>query len=172
MIIIALGANLPHPVFGPPEATLMQALAELSRTGLTVVRRSRFYRTAPVPASSQPWFVNAVAAVETRHGPIEALAKLQEIEVKFGRARKVVNEARVLDLDLIDYDGLVRPGPEPPILPHARASERAFVLLPLADIDPAWRHPASGASLAELIARLPADQSGVAFEPSPSPGMP
>ena len=65
------------------------------------------------------------------------------------------NAARTLDLDLIDYDGLVRPGPEAPVLPHPRMDRRAFVLYPLADIAPNWRHPRSGIALTDLIKALP-----------------
>ena len=76
----------------------------------------------------------------------------------FGRKRRVVNEARPLDLDLLAYGDRVDPGPTPPILPHPRLAERAFVLLPLAELLPEWRHPATGESVARLIAALPPDQ--------------
>lgn len=165
MIVIALGANLDHPIHGPPAATLLAALTALSSVGLTVERRSRFYRTAPVPASSQPWFVNAVAIVASAADPATVLQQLHAVEARFGRVRRAVNEARTLDLDLIDHDGIVRAGPTPPVLPHPRMAERAFVLLPLAELAPDWCHPLTGASVAELIARLPADQLGIPFEP-------
>jgi 2-amino-4-hydroxy-6-hydroxymethyldihydropteridine diphosphokinase len=91
-------------------------------------------------------------------GPCDLLARLHAIEASFGRARRVRNEARPLDLDLIDYDGTVRDGTDGgPVLPHPRAHERAFVLLPLADLAPGWRHPVSGARAAALLAALPAD---------------
>jgi 2-amino-4-hydroxy-6-hydroxymethyldihydropteridine diphosphokinase len=77
--------------------------------------------------------------------------------VQFGRARRVRNEARVLDLDLIAYDERVEAGAV--VLPHPRMQERAFVLLPLAEIAPHWIHPGLGLSVAQLIARLPADQT-------------
>ena len=111
-----------------------------------------------MPVSDQPWFVNGVIAVETLLSPEELLGLLNEVEAEFGRTRKIRNEARILDLDLIAYDDRIMTGPEGPILPHPRAHERAFVLLPLADIDPDWRHPVTGAAVADLIASLPNDQ--------------
>ena len=155
MILIGLGSNLPSPV-GDSAATLRAALAALNEKDIRVVSQSRFWRTAPVPVSSQPWFVNAVAAIETTFLPEDLLAQLHEIEHRFARTRYDLNAARTLDLDILDYNGLCRD--EAPILPHPRLSERAFVLLPLQDIAPQWIHPSNGISLATLIARLPSDQ--------------
>jgi len=108
--------------------------------------------------SDQPWFVNGVVAVETFLPPAELLALLHDVEAEFGRTRNIRNEARILDLDLLAYDDCVMNEPDGPILPHPRLHERAFVLLPLADVDPDWRHPVTGAAIADLIAALPADQ--------------
>lgn len=159
MILIALGANLPGPA-GPPVAQCEAALAALSAAGLIIRRRSRWYQTAPVPASDQPWYVNGVAAVETTLCPVDLLALLHRIEGELGRRRSTANAARSIDLDLLDYDGLIRPGPEPPILPHPRMEGRSFVLRPLAEVAPAWRHPVSGRSVSDLLAALP-DQADV-----------
>lgn len=79
---------------------------------------------------------------------------LHDVEISFGRERGILNAARTLDLDLLDYEGRCEPGP--PILPHPRLEGRAFVLLPLADVVPEWRHPGSGSRLRELIDALPA----------------
>src|SRR5215475_1405551 len=156
--LVAIGANLPSPTHGPPRATCEAALIELSRRGLRIVRRSRWFESAPVPLSDQPWFVNGVAAVETSLAPADLLALLHEVERHFGRERRAVNEARILDLDLIAYGDLLRTD-APPLLPHPRLHERAFVLLPLADVVPDWRHPADGRTLSEMIRALPAGQS-------------
>ena len=155
MILIGLGANLPGAA-GAPRATLEAALAALAAAGVAVERRSPWYRSAPVPAADQPWYVNGVAAVATSLGPVELLALLHRVEARFGRVRRRRDEPRALDLDLLDYDGLVRAAP--PVLPHPRLHERAFVLLPLQDAAPGWRHPVSGKSLAELIRSLPGGQ--------------
>ncbi|HUJ97513.1 MAG TPA: 2-amino-4-hydroxy-6-hydroxymethyldihydropteridine diphosphokinase [Stellaceae bacterium] len=155
MILIGMGANLPSPA-GPPQQTLEAALAALAEAGIALERRSPWYRSAPLPAGDQPWYVNGVVSVATRLAPVALLGQLHRVEARFGRLRRQRNEPRVLDLDLLDHDGALRQ--EPPVLPHPRLHERAFVLLPLADIAPDWRHPASGASLATLIAALPPGQ--------------
>jgi 2-amino-4-hydroxy-6-hydroxymethyldihydropteridine diphosphokinase len=156
--LVAIGANLPSPTHGPPRATCEAALAELSRRGLRIVRRSRWYESAPVPLADQPWYVNGVVAVETDLSPEDLLALLHDVERQFGRERRELNAARVLDLDLLAYGDVVRPGP-PPILPHPRLAERAFVVLPLADVAPDWRHPVTGQSVADMRRALPAAQA-------------
>ena len=158
LILIAIGSNLPSPEFGPPLATCEAALADLSRRGLRIVRRSRWFESAPVPMSDQPWFVNGVAVVETSLPPGNLLALLHETERRFGRERHEVNAARILDLDLIAYGDLVWTD-SPPLLPHPRLHDRAFVLLPLADVAPDWRHPSDGRTPPEMIRALPAEQS-------------
>jgi 2-amino-4-hydroxy-6-hydroxymethyldihydropteridine diphosphokinase len=157
-ILIGLGANLPSPEHGPPVATLEAALAALAGRGLRIRARSRWWQSAPLPVSDQPWYVNGVVEVETALGPEALLALLHEVEAAFGRHRSIPNAPRILDLDLLAYGRLVRPGPQPPLLPHPRMAERAFVLHPLAEIRPDWRHPATGLSVAELVARLAPEQ--------------
>jgi 2-amino-4-hydroxy-6-hydroxymethyldihydropteridine diphosphokinase len=163
MILLGLGANLPSSA-GPPVATLEAALAELEASGARVVARSRWFRTAPVPPSDQAWFVNAVARLETTLEPMELLTLLQKVERAFGRRRAVRNEARPLDLDLLDYDGRILDIPGL-VLPHPRLHLRAFVLLPLQDVAPGWRHPVLGETVSELIAKLPADQVAAPLAP-------
>ncbi len=97
-------------------------------------------------------------AVATGLNPADLLSLLHEVEAEFGRTRSIRNEARLLDLDLVAYDDLVTDGGTPPTLPHPRMHERAFVLFPLSDIAPDWKHPATGIDLSDLIAALPADQ--------------
>lgn len=163
-IYIALGANLPHPTLGEPRAVLEAALRALEARGVAVRRRSRWYASAPVPASDQPWFVNGVAEVESALVPEALLQLLHGVEAEFGRVRSVANAARVIDLDLIDWRGAVSRPDESPVLPHPRLHQRAFVLLPLEELAPGWRHPISGAPIAELVAALPADQRSVPLE--------
>lgn len=158
-VFIALGANLEHPAYGPPRRALEAALEELGRRGMVVRQVSPWYRTAPVPASDQPWYVNAVAEVETDLPADALLARLHEVEDAFGRVRTVPNAARLIDLDLLDFHGeIAAGGPGRAILPHPRMEGRAFVLRPLADLAPDWRHPRTGASIQALLAALPADQ--------------
>ncbi len=164
MIFIGLGANLPSRA-GAPQATLAAALADLERAGVRISARSGWWETAPVPVSDQPWFVNAVAAVETALGPADLLALLHRIEADYGRERLMVNGARTLDLDLLVYGATVHPGPESPILPHPRLHQRAFVLRPLAELAPGWVHPASGQPIAALLAGLDPAQESRRLEP-------
>jgi 2-amino-4-hydroxy-6-hydroxymethyldihydropteridine diphosphokinase len=159
-IFIGTGANLPHPIHGSPQHTLQAALADLEGRGAAVVRLSPWYRTAPVPASDQPWFVNAVAEIATGLSADRLLAILHAVEQAFGRVRTVPNAARMIDLDLLDFRGETAPGgPGLATLPHPRLQGRAFVLRPLADLAPDWRHPVTGQPIQALLAALPPDQT-------------
>lgn len=156
VIIIGLGSNLPGSDTAPPAETLKLALGRLQDSGVEVVAVSPFYKSEPVPKSDQPWFVNAVAQIETGLGPADLLARLHEVEEAFGRTRRTRNEARILDLDLLDYRGKVTPNPGAgPVLPHPRMQQRRFVLKPLADLAPDWRHPVLGKSAKELLEEVP-----------------
>jgi 2-amino-4-hydroxy-6-hydroxymethyldihydropteridine diphosphokinase len=159
MIIIALGANLSSHV-GTPAETLRAALGVLSTYNVRPAAVSRFYLTQAWPNPSDPPFVNAVARVETARDPASLLQCLHAIEASFGRKREERNAPRTLDLDLIDFDGRIND--DSPVLPHPRMVERGFVLVPLADIAPNWRHPGSGLGIRELIDRLPADSRNIA----------
>ena len=159
-IFIGAGANLSHPIHGAPRQSLEAAFAELGRRGVSVTRVSPWYRTAPVPASEQPWYVNVVAEVVTKLAPDRLLAVLHDVEEAFGRVRTVANAARMIDLDLLDFRGeTAAGGPGRATLPHPRMAVRAFVLRPLADLAPDWRHPATGTPIQALLAALPPGQT-------------
>jgi 2-amino-4-hydroxy-6-hydroxymethyldihydropteridine diphosphokinase len=154
MILIAVGANLQSRNGSPPLATCVAATEALrGLPGLRVQAVSRWYATAAVPASDQPDYVNGVVRLAGDAEPAWLLASLQRIEAQAGRVRSVANAARSLDLDIIAIGDLVRDAPDP-ILPHPRAHQRAFVLRPLIDVAPEWRHPVLGRSAAELLAGL------------------
>jgi 2-amino-4-hydroxy-6-hydroxymethyldihydropteridine diphosphokinase len=157
VILIGIGSNLASPRFGPPIDTLAAALAALEVEGIQVTHRSAWYRTEPVPRSDQPWFVNAVASLTTDLPARDLLASLQAIEGQFGRTRGAQNAARVLDLDLLDYQGQVIETASL-VLPHPRLHQRRFVLAPLAEIAPEWRHPLSGLTARQLLIGLAAEQ--------------
>jgi 2-amino-4-hydroxy-6-hydroxymethyldihydropteridine diphosphokinase len=152
MIVIALGANLPSQA-GAPRETLLAALERLLQYGVHVVSVSPFYATKAWPDPNDPPFVNAVSLIDTELSPRELMTALHGVETSFGRKRSAQNAPRTLDLDLIDYAGRVQDGP--PVLPHPRMDSRSFVLVPLADVAPGWRHPVSGETVEELIAMLP-----------------
>lgn len=158
MILIALGSNLVSARFGSSQALLDSSLNALENKDIEVVRRSSWYRSAPIPRSDQPWFVNGAAQVRTSLAPKVLLQTLHDVESEYGRMRLRRNESRTLDLDLLTYDDEVVDEPEGLVLPHPRLQERAFVLLPLAEIAPQWRHPVTGLSPAEMLALLPPGQ--------------
>ena len=157
MIIIGIGSNLAASGYASPLDTGLAAVDALAAPHLHPVACSPWYESAPVPVSDQPWFANAVALVETEREPEFVLDWLLSVEERFGRVRGERNAARTLDLDLIDYDGLILDTPRL-TLPHPRMHERRFVLAPLCDLAPGWRHPLLGATAAALLARLPPGQ--------------
>lgn len=153
MIVIALGSNRPGP-WGNPRAMVAEALNRLSRGGMRLKRASRLLVSAPFGNTGQPPFVNAVALVETALPPKALLQRLHAIERQGGRRRTLRWGPRTLDLDLIDYHGLVQAAPAMPVLPHPGIADRIFVLLPLAEIAPRWRHPVTRRTAAAMLARL------------------
>lgn len=127
--VIALGANL-----GDRIGTLRAAVEAIAGLG-TVLATSSAYETEPVGGPEQPAYLNAVVLLDTSLAPRELLAALQRIEAEHGRTREVRWGARTLDLDIIDIDGLVLDEPDL-VLPHPRAHERAFVLVPWLEVQP------------------------------------
>jgi 2-amino-4-hydroxy-6-hydroxymethyldihydropteridine diphosphokinase len=150
-IFIALGANIPSAA-GPPEATLRAALTALALRGVRVVRLSSFRQTEAWPDPADPLFINAVAGIATELQPFALLGLLHDVETAYGRKRSAANAPRTLDIDLIDYDGRVERGEV--VLPHPRMTERRFVLEPLAEVAPGWRHPVTGQTVEALLAAL------------------
>ena len=149
--LVSLGANSSGP-WGAPAETLRRALEELERAGVTIEAVSPFYETAAVGRAGQPPYVNAVTKIDTAMPPEALLRRLKQIERAAGRRGGSPWGARTLDLDILDYKGRVkhwrgnlpqfaRPGARPLILPHPWIEVRPFVLRPLVDVAPDWRHP-------------------------------
>lgn len=159
-ILVALGSNLPAPDLRSSLETLHAAIERLRGVRISIQQQSHFYTSPAWPPSDQPDYINAVVAVATKLSPAELLGELLRIEREFGRARSVPNAARTLDLDLIAYHDVVTAATDGAlVLPHPRLASRAFVLLPLCDVAPDWRHPVSGRSVGELLAAI--DTTGV-----------
>ena len=157
---IAFGANLAGRFASPADA-VEAAIRALQAAEITLISRSRLYRSAAWPDPSDPEFVNAVISVMTDLNASALLARLHTLEAEFGRERRNANAPRTLDLDIVDYAGRVSAPGEMPILPHPRMAGRAFVLLPLAEIAPDWRHPVTGKAIADLIRALPDPRAAV-----------
>lgn len=153
MIIIALGSNRSGP-WGSPQATVERALRHLDRDGLRLVKVSRLLVSSPFGRTNQPPFVNAVAEIATRLPPAALMQKLHAIEKQAGRRRLLRWGPRTLDIDLLDYHGLVSAPGQRLRLPHPGIAARIFVLKPLAEIAPGWKHPVSHRSAAMLLRRL------------------
>ena len=171
--LLALGANLAHAGKAPQE-TLRDAVALLEARLGRSLRVSRLYRTPAFPPGSGPDFVNAAAELRWEETPEALLAHLHAIEAALGRTRRQRWEARIMDIDLVALGAQVLPDaqsqrhwqglspdqaaaqtPARLILPHPRMAERSFVLVPLADVAPDWRHPLTGLSVAEMLAARP-----------------
>ncbi|PTX57306.1 2-amino-4-hydroxy-6-hydroxymethyldihydropteridine diphosphokinase [Litoreibacter ponti] len=170
---VALGGNVPSSA-GRPEKTVQAAKRAIPCESVNLLAESRLFRTPAFPSGSGPDFVNAVIAVETVLSAEALLAHLHDVEASFERTRDARWGARTVDLDLIAYGAAILPdrmrfqvwhdlpldrqmtqAPETLILPHPRLQDRAFVLIPMADIDPDWRHPVLGQTVQEMLAALP-----------------
>jgi len=154
VVYIALGSNV-----GDRAATLERAIAAMNLAGIRVSQQSSFYVTEPVDAPGQARFLNAVVEAETSLLPLQLLHALLRIERELGRRRITPHGPRTIDLDILFYGSSVIRSKELQV-PHPRLPERRFVLVPLAQIAPEFRHPALHKSVTQLLAETP-DRSEV-----------
>ena len=179
-VMVALGGNVASHV-GDPISTLTCSIEYLNDSQLEVEKVSQFYATPCFPAGSGPDYVNATATFTGLTDPHAVLKTLHKVEAEFGRERNRRWGRRTLDLDLISVGDMVLPDadthaawvnltldrqmheePDRLILPHPRLQDRAFVLIPLAEIAPDWIHPISGLSVMEMVDALPiAEKSAI-----------
>lgn len=179
-VLLAMGGNLRSAV-GLPQATILQAIDDLVAADIKVIASSRLYRTPSFPAGAGPDYVNAAVLCKSGLKAVDLLHALNQTERKFGRLRTDRWGPRTLDIDLLAMGDQVLPDratfevwrglglaeqkkrvPDTLILPHPRLQERAFVLIPLAEIAPEWRHPVLERSVSEMLAALPdSDKAGI-----------
>jgi 2-amino-4-hydroxy-6-hydroxymethyldihydropteridine diphosphokinase len=146
LIYLSLGSNL-----GDRAGSLERAIAALPNAGVRVLRRSSLYETEPVDFLDQPWFLNCVVEAETSLPADQLLNALQGIETLLGSKKLIPRGPRVIDLDILFYGSRVI-RKEKMEIPHPRMSNRLFVLVPLAELAPALRHPVLGATISEMLA--------------------
>ena len=153
-IIIGIGGNIKSNDGSHPVQVAMNAINCLQNFSIQVTEQSSWYESEPIPKSDQPNFFNCIVFANTFLNELDVLKSLHKIEHKLGRRRKkVINEARVIDLDLIDYSNKILIN-DHIIIPHPRAHTRRFVMEPLAELDPNWVHPILKTNVSEILKKL------------------
>jgi len=147
IVYLALGSNI-----GEREQNLREAIRLLGAANIRITKISSIYETEPVDYLDQPWFLNAVLVAQTELPPAQLLGILRAIESQMGSKKAFAKGPRLIDLDILLYDDAAIDTPDLQV-PHPRMLQRNFVLIPLAEIAPALRHPSWSASVAELLSR-------------------
>jgi 2-amino-4-hydroxy-6-hydroxymethyldihydropteridine diphosphokinase len=148
IVYLSLGSNV-----GDRDKLLARTLERLASYDIRIVRVSSVYETEPRDVPDQPWFLNQVVEVETSLFPKQLLARLQKIEIGMGRVRVEAKGPRTVDIDILFYGNAIvsTPGLE---IPHPRLADRRFVLEPLAELAPEFRHPRTRQTVREMLAAV------------------
>ena len=152
-IIIGIGGNLNSSSGLHPVEIGQKAIESMSSMSIIIEKQSSWYRSDPIPKSDQPKFYNNIVIAYTTLNEFDVLEALHSIENNFGRVRKNINEARMIDLDLIDYSSKILKN-KYIVIPHPRAHLRRFVMEPLFEIEKNWIHPILKLSAAEILSQL------------------
>ena len=152
-IIIGIGGNIKSEDGDHPIKVAMKAIRYLEDYSINITNQSSWYETEPIPKSDQPNFFNCIVFAKTVLNELDVLNSLHEIEYRLGRRRTLVNGARVIDLDLIDYSNKILKNKEI-VIPHPRAHQRRFVMEPLAELDKNWIHPVLKINIKKILAKL------------------
>ena len=161
---LSLGSNV-----GDRARNLRDAIASLGRARVQVMRVSSLYETEPVDYLDQAWFLNMAIEAQTELGALELLRALRQIETQMGSKKVIAKGPRLIDMDILLYGDQVIDTPELQV-PHPRMHLRRFVLEPLAEIAPNARHPVSGLSATEMLARTPDNSAVRKFDDGGSSG--
>ena len=156
MIFLGLGSNLPSK-YGDRFTNINLAISSLEGYGIKVIKKSSFYETPSYPNKENPKFINAVILVETILPPIDLMSVLIFIEEKLERKRGKKNDPRTCDIDIIDYNSEIlnlRYNNLELTVPHKELTSRNFILFPLQEISPTWKHPKTKEIISVLLQKL------------------
>ena len=156
MIFLGLGSNLPSK-YGDRFANINLAIACLDGYGIKVIKKSSFYETPSYPNKENPKFINAIILVETTLPPVDLMSVLIFIEKKLERKRGKKNDPRTCDIDIIDYNSQIlnlRYNNLELTVPHKELTSRNFILFPLQEISPTWKHPKTKEIVSVLLQKL------------------
>ena len=156
MIFLGLGSNLPSK-YGDRFANINLAISYLERYGIKVIKKSSFYETPSYPNNENPKFINAIILVETTLPPVDLMSVLIFIEKKLERKRGKKNDPRTCDIDIIDYNSEIlnlRYNNLELTVPHKELTSRNFILSPLQEISPKWKHPITKEIISVLLQKL------------------
>ena len=164
MIFLGMGSNMSSS-FGDRFDNINLAISSLFDRGIQTVKKSSFYETFSYPNKKDPKFINIVTSVRTHLQPIDLMSTLISIEEKLERKRGKKNDARTCDIDIIDYNSQVLNFQYKNLdlsIPHRKLIYRNFVLFPLQEIAPSWKHPNTEEIIGTLIQKLPvADRKSI-----------